>query len=118
MTKFSPDPKPEGKPKPKKYGQKEMFLEIWNERPQVSEISGKPLLPIGHIQWHWQFMHILSKGNYPSMKLSKENIMLATPDEHNLQTVQPHKTRNDPDWKKFYDKQGELRTRYYNGNNK
>lgn len=62
-----------------------LFLEIWNERPHVSEISGRPLLYPQHPQWHWQFAHILGKGAYPAFKFKKENIMLMLPEEHEKQ---------------------------------
>jgi len=42
--------------------QREMFNWIWENRSHNSELSGKKLLPKSHIQWHWQFLHVLSKG--------------------------------------------------------
>ncbi len=63
----------------------ELFEWIWENRPHVSEISGKPLLPKGNMFWHHQFLHVLSKGAYPSMKLDPNNIMLATKEEHEKQ---------------------------------
>lgn len=65
--------------------EKELFLEIWNERPHVSEVSGKSLLPYGHFKWHWQFAHVLNKGRFPSMRLRKDNILLMLPEEHDHQ---------------------------------
>lgn len=53
----------------------------------MSELSGKPLLPKGHNQWHWQFMHILPKGSYPRYKLNIENIVLGTVWEHEHQEI-------------------------------
>jgi len=70
---------------PKQVKQKTMFLEIWNERPHVSELTCKGLLPVGHFQWHWQFLHVLPKGSYPQMKYFKWNILLATTYEHDTQ---------------------------------
>lgn len=67
----------------------ELYNEIWNERPHVSELSGKPLLPKGHYKWHWQFLHVLNKGRFPSMKFRKENILLALPEEHERQDTFP-----------------------------
>ena len=69
---------PQQKAMKKETGELQMFKEIWEERPHVSELSGKPLLPIGHFQWHWQFLHVLPKGSYPHYKLKKENIVLGT----------------------------------------
>lgn len=65
--------------------QKELFEYVWKTRGHVSEVSGKPLHPKGHSQWHWQFAHILSKGAYPAFKLNPINIMLMLPEEHQKQ---------------------------------
>jgi len=79
--------------KPKKIkgktGEAELFLEIWNERPHVSELTGKKLLPLGHKLWFSQFLHVLSKGTYSELRLCKENIMLALPNEHEKQETYP-----------------------------
>lgn len=64
---------------------KKLFIEIWNEREHVSYLTGKPLLPIGHPKWHWQFLHVLSKTHYTRWKKEKKNIILALPDEHEKQ---------------------------------
>ncbi|MCB9073995.1 MAG: hypothetical protein H6552_00460 [Chitinophagales bacterium] len=83
--------------------QKQLFLKIWETRPHVSEISGKPLLPVGHYQWHWQFAHVLNKGSYPRYKFKEENIMLMLPSEHEKQEQ----------FKKFQDRKLELKSKYY-----
>lgn len=62
-----------------------MFNWIWENRPHLSEVSGKPLLPKGHFKWHWQFAHILPKGTYSRFKLREDNIMLMLPEEHDKQ---------------------------------
>lgn len=88
----------------KKYkNQKEMFLDIWENRPHISEISGEPLLPINHSKWYFQFMHILAKGHYPSYKLNPDNIMLGLPEEH----------ENQEQYDVFNERQDELRKQYY-----
>ena len=46
--------------------QSEMFLHIWSTRPHVSELTGKPLLHIGHFKWGWQFTRA-SKGKLPKL---------------------------------------------------
>jgi hypothetical protein len=83
--------------------QKEMFEYIWDTSPHVSEISRKQLLPKGHFQWHWQFLHVLPKGSYPKYKYESDNIILAT--------VQEHEHQNEYDY--FNEKRDELRKRYY-----
>ncbi len=83
--------------------QSEMFNCIWQNRPHVSELSGAILLPKGHFQWHWQFLHILPKGSYPKYKLNPDNIILGTPEEHN----------NQEKYEIFQEKQLELKRQYY-----
>lgn len=83
--------------------QKELFTYIWETREHVSEVSGKPLLPRSHYQWHWQFAHILSKAAYPTYKLNPDNIMLMLPEEHTIQER----------FQVFKDKQIDLKLRYY-----
>jgi hypothetical protein len=65
--------------------QNQLFKEIWEEREHISELSGEPLLPFGHWQWHWCFLHILPKGTYPKWKFEKKNIILGTVKEHENQ---------------------------------
>lgn len=62
--------------------QYDMFIEIWNEREHISELSGKTLVGPEHKMFTWQFEHILGKGAYPKFKLNKANIMLMTWQEH------------------------------------
>lgn len=58
-----------------------MFEDIWDERPHVSFVSGKPL---GDQMAPWMFAHVLPKGRYPHARLDKENIVLLTFKEHFL----------------------------------
>ena len=67
----------------------DLFVEIWNERPHYSEVSGKRLLPKpSHTDdgawrmWVSQFSHLVPKGSYRGMRLRKENIVLKTVEEH------------------------------------
>jgi hypothetical protein len=83
--------------------QKQLFEHIWETRPHVSEISGKPLLSGNHYQFMWQFAHILSKQAYPEYKLLEENIMLMLPDEHAKQES----------FEIFQDRKQELKEKYY-----
>lgn len=83
--------------------QKELFEKIWEERPHISEVSGKPLYPKGHFLWHWQFAHVLSKGAYPRYKLREENILLMLPEEHEKQET----------FEKFQEKKDILKAKYY-----
>lgn len=59
--------------------QKELFLDIWNKRKHVSEVSGEYL---GEEPLSIFFHHILEKRNYPELILVPENIILLTFAEH------------------------------------
>lgn len=94
----------------KKPGQKtqiEIFLEIWDERPHISEISGIELCDppddkgdtAGMIAWISQFSHILPKGSYATMKKVKRNIVLKTRQEHHLWETDKKSLINLPEWK-------------------
>jgi len=101
--------------KPKRpTGELKLFLEIWDERPHVSEVSGKPLLPKEHPQWIWQFSHILPKGLYPKIRLLKKNIKLALPEEHDQWGNHIHKCTG-PEWEPIHKRAEELREAYNRG---
>ena len=112
---FRPVPKPEPRPKKQRKpikqskgqsGQKDMFNQIWQDRPHISQISGLKLHPQGHDLWHWQFAHIISKGAYPSYKLNPDNICLMTAGEHSLWDNARHKcTGKEWDWLKEKEQQ-------------
>lgn len=56
-------------------------MEIWKERPHVSEVSGTPLYgePLSIY-----FDHLLEKETYPQYRYEKWNIALVTWEEHDL----------------------------------
>jgi len=83
--------------------QRELFNHIWDTREHVSELSGQPLLPKGHLQWHWQFMHVLPKGRYAHYRLNIENIVLGTVKEHENQETN----------KRFKELKTKLKAEYY-----
>jgi len=86
--------------------QTEMFNWIHENREWKSEVSGKPLLPKGHWQFHWQFAHLIGKGPYPSFKLREENIMLMLPEEHEHQESFPE----------FIERRDKIKEKYYSEN--
>lgn len=57
----------------KKTGEKELFLEIWAERPHVC-VNCKSNL--GKTPKTWFFSHIHPKSIYPALRLVKQNIQL------------------------------------------
>lgn len=96
--------------KRRKSGDKEFFLEIWNERVHESEISGEML----HEPRTFHFAHILAKGGYPSFRHRKDNIVLMTFEEHQLFDHSTHKAKADKRFDWVFKKQEELREEYYN----
>ena len=88
---------------PKFKNQKEMFDWIWDNKPHISELTGKPLLPKSSFTWHHQFAHILSKGTYPKWRLNPNNIMIVRPEEHAKQESYPE----------FIEKREEMKREYY-----
>ena len=83
--------------------QSELFNYIWDTRPHFSEVSGKPLLEPNALKWHWQFAHILAKGQYTKYRLNPDNVMLMLPEEHERQETFPA----------FIEKRDELKRKYY-----
>ena len=82
---------------------KEMFLWIWDNRPHVSELTGKSLLYPNSPKFVWQFAHVLSCGAYPSFALNPENIILVLPEEH----------ENQEKFDLFHEKKDILKQEYY-----
>jgi hypothetical protein len=60
---------------------REFYEELWNSRPRVSQVSGKPLF---EYMKPYCFSHILSKGSEPRAIFDSENVVFMTPDEHRL----------------------------------
>lgn len=58
---------------------RQFFVDIWNERPHYSEVSGDYL---GKEPLSTYFHHILPKVKYPDMAYEKSNIILLTLHEH------------------------------------
>lgn len=84
----------------KKTGELDVFIEIWNERPNFSQVSGKPIAVFSV----WCFAHILSKGAYPAYRLDKRNIYLVLPEEHVLyDTGDRGALEDDPQWKELFE---------------
>lgn len=81
----------------------DLFNYVWNSRPHISQLTKLPLLPKGHSQWHWQFLHVLPKGSFPKYKFNPENILLGLPEEHNKQES----------FRVFQEKKDDLRREYY-----
>jgi len=73
--------KPIKKTTRKSTGERDLFVEIWNERPHYCENCKESLG--GEPKVHY-FSHIKSKGAYPSLRLVKSNIELLCLQCHQL----------------------------------
>lgn len=110
----------DGKESKQASGQYQMFLEIWDERPHVSFVSGQPLDKYyGGKLFVNMFAHVLSKGAFPNFKLKKENIVLLTPFEHTLYDTcsenmrEAYGIQHNADWNKLYTLKDDLKREYY-----
>jgi hypothetical protein len=86
----------------------QMFLEIWEERPHKSQVSGAPLGNEFNICF---FSHILGKKAYPGFRLYKKNILLKTFKEH---SSWDQGDVSDPMWDKVKILKQDLKEEYYN----
>lgn len=94
-------------------GRMALYKEIWKERPHKSEISDEPLIENQHHPlWRNQFMHILPHSQYKNYEFRKENIILGTHQEHDLQTTNVGKCMEDPKWDHFFARFAALREDY------
>jgi hypothetical protein len=75
---------------------------IWYNREHKSEVSGKPLHPLGSFWWTHQFAHLLNR-HHTHFVLNPDNVMLLLPDEHSNQESYPL----------FMKRQEEMRRKYY-----
>lgn len=90
-------------------GELQLFIQIWNERPHISEVSGKRL---GEFNVCF-FSHILTKGAYPGFRLTPENIVLKTCEEHQDWEFRAHTLRDKPEWNWIFEKKEKLKQEYY-----
>lgn len=85
------------------------YMEIWDTRDHVSEVSGKHLGDTPYLSF---FAHVIRKGSYPSFRHRKDNIMLMTHEEHYKYDHETHKAKLDPDFDKVFEKSLELKREY------
>lgn len=96
-------------------GEKVLFEVIWNTRPRVSFLDGKPL---GECAYAWTFAHCLrkAKGHFPEFKLYDKNIMLLTKRQHELfddhVRTPDFLIEKDHRWQKIFDLRDELLMEY------
>ena len=111
--------KPKSKQKRKVTGEAAMFIAIWRTRKHVSFLSGKKLNYVaGSSFWFNLFAHVLPKGRYPNFRLRLENIVLLTPEEHELFDTgtearrQKYAEENNCDWQELYDLVESMKLKY------
>lgn len=75
-------------------GELALFKEIWRDRLHISEVSGKPIRFFNVAC----FAHVVSKGSRPDLRLNPLNIILLTPQEHDLYDNHTHKLQGLPEW--------------------
>ena len=102
-------------------GEAELYKAIWDSREHKSFLSGKPInLVEGSNFWFNVFAHVLAKGKakYPKFKLYSKNIVMLTPEEHNLldhcssDEREKYAKRTGCDWNKIYNLAEELKEEY------
>jgi hypothetical protein len=110
-------------------GEKNMFDKVWKDRERedgshVSEISGKNLDCYYATKYYPSlFLHVLDKKNWPMVRLSEENIVIATPMEHFLVDQgteaqrEAYEKENNCSFKIFYERKEQLK-QAYNGSTK
>jgi hypothetical protein len=71
--------------KKKATGERKMFDSIWSKRHHRSFLSGANLHWVAGTDFYPNvFAHLLAKGKYPKFRLEEKNIVLLTPQEHEL----------------------------------
>lgn len=100
------------KSKPRKpTGELQLFMIIYAECKGVCQITKKQI-PFDVSS----FMHILSKGSYPSLRLERTNILMVDKRIHDLYDNQGKEKllRQFPEASIIYELKDELRSKYYN----
>ena len=101
------------KPQEFKFKESEVFAQIWEEKPRVSFVTGKPL-PDTEDARSYYFSHVLpkGKGKYPMFKYYKKNIVFKTMKEHELWENHKYKLRGLPEWEHVFELEEELKKEY------
>ncbi|MFO0190324.1 MAG: hypothetical protein ACK54F_03645 [Planctomycetia bacterium] len=84
--------------KRKATGEKEVFREVWEERPHNCEICGVFIKEARAIN----FSHALPKGKFPEYRLDKRNIFLKCEECHQRWHTWGKELRTSSKWGKFF----------------
>jgi len=90
-------------------GELKLFQWIYQNRAHRSEVSGEPITFDVRC-----FSHILGKQAFGQFRLSSDNIVLKTPQEHDDWHNRRHKLKDDPRWDFVFEKEERLKQKYYN----
>jgi hypothetical protein len=104
------------KTKRKPSGELRLFKALYAEMDGVSEISGLPLLPPDHPKFHYQGSHLLPKGTYPEFRLDPRNVVMCTPEEHQMWHDYGDKdllVAVEPRWALFVERMNDLKLEAY-----
>jgi len=109
-------------------GERELFMDIWNDSKKCSFLSGKSLIHLANYKddpdraglFYSCFAHVLPKASnkYPLFRVNRANIVLLTPEEHNLldfgteEQRQKYAEKNDCRWKGIYELRERLKRQY------
>ncbi len=66
----------------------QFFLQLWKKKPHYSEISGKYL---GATPMSTYFHHIIRKSSHPQLAFEEDNIILLSPEEHEMVEIDMYK---------------------------
>jgi hypothetical protein len=66
----------------------QFFLQLWKKKPHYSEISGKYL---GKEPLSIYFHHIIRKSSHPELAFEEDNIILLSPEEHEMVEIDMYK---------------------------
>lgn len=104
------------KKKRKPTGEKQVFQALWEKREHKSFISGLNVKPIANT-----FAHVLSKKQFPKLRLNERNIVFLTAREHHLYDAGTEEERQNyademlrtygiqVNWHKLYDLRDNLK---------
>lgn len=93
-------------------GELALFKKLYEERGPYSQVA-----PYEYVPFDVRcFSHLLSKQSYPSLRLEPENIVIKTPQQHDMWHNQYDKLKHLPEWKWVLYTEQKLKRKYYKQN--
>ena len=115
-TTFTSKPKrlkPRAKKKPT--GELALFKRLYAEQDGLCAVTGLPLHPPAHEDFHKQGSHILPKGAYPRARLWPDNVVMVLVEQHNLWEREKDKDKLveiEPRWAEYAQRYFDMRLAY------